>query len=40
VPLKAISFPTDAKLLHATIKALNRLATRHGLKLSVRPTID
>jgi IS5 family transposase len=37
---KAISFPTDAKLLHATIKALNRLATRHGLRLSVQLTID
>lgn len=24
---KAITFPTDAKLLHATIKGLNRLAT-------------
>jgi IS5 family transposase len=30
---KAISFPTDAKLLHAAIKGLNRLATRHGVKL-------
>jgi len=37
---KAISFPNDAKLLHAAIKALNRLATRHGLRLSVRPTTD
>lgn len=27
---RAISFPTDAKLLHAAIKGLNRLATRHG----------
>jgi hypothetical protein len=25
---KAITFPTDAKLLHAAIKGLNRLATR------------
>ncbi len=30
---KAISFPTDAKLLHAAIKGLNRLATRHGVRL-------
>jgi hypothetical protein len=27
---KAITFPTDAKLLHAAIKGLNRLAKRHG----------
>jgi len=27
---KAITFPTDAKLLHAAIKGLNRLASRHG----------
>ena len=30
---KAITFPTDAKLLHAAIKGLNRLASRHGVKL-------
>jgi IS5 family transposase len=30
---KAISFPTDAKLLHAAIKGLNRLARRHGVRL-------
>ena len=30
---KAISFPTDAKLLHAAIKGLNRLAKKHGLRL-------
>ena len=30
---KAITFPTDAKLLHAAIKGLNRLATRHGVRL-------
>jgi len=30
---KAITFPTDAKLLHAAIKGLNRLARRHGLRL-------
>ena len=30
---KAISFPTDPKLLHAAIKGLNRLATRHGVRL-------
>jgi hypothetical protein len=29
---KAITFPTDAKL-HAAIKGLNRLATRHGVRL-------
>ncbi len=31
---KAISFPTDAKLLHAAIKGLNRLATSGLLALS------
>jgi IS5 family transposase len=30
---KAITFPTDAKLLHAAIKGLNRLVTRHGVRL-------
>src|SRR4029453_10462579 len=30
---KATSFPNDAKLLHAAIKGLNRLATRHGVRL-------
>src|SRR5476649_1912437 len=30
---KAITFPTDAKLLHAAIKGLNRLASRHGVRL-------
>jgi IS5 family transposase len=30
---KAITFPTDAKLLHASIKGLNRLARRHGVRL-------
>ena len=30
---KAITFPTDAKLLHAAIKGLNRLAKKHGLRL-------
>ncbi|MGY4496138.1 IS5 family transposase [Bradyrhizobium sp. GM24.11] len=30
---KAIAFPTDAKLLHAAIKGLNRLARRHGVRL-------
>ena len=30
---KAITFPTDAKLLHAAIKGLNRLAQRHGVRL-------
>src|SRR5947199_3410922 len=30
---KAITFPTDAKLLHAAVKGLNRLATRHGIRL-------
>ena len=28
---KAITFPTDAKLLHAAIKGLNRLARKHGV---------
>jgi len=30
---KAISFPTDAKLLHAAIRGLNRLARTHGVRL-------
>jgi hypothetical protein len=30
---KAISFPTDAKLLHAAIRGLNRLARKHGIRL-------
>jgi IS5 family transposase len=30
---KAVSFPTDAKLLHAAIKGLNRLVRRHGVRL-------
>jgi transposase, IS5 family len=30
---KAITFPTDAKLLHAAIKGLNRLANTHGVRL-------
>ena len=30
---KAISFPTDAKLLHAAIKGLNRLVRKHGVRL-------
>ena len=30
---KAITFPTDAKLLHAAIKGLNRLAKKHGVQL-------
>ncbi|MGY2932204.1 hypothetical protein ACVWZ6_001806 [Bradyrhizobium sp. GM6.1] len=30
---KAITFPTDAKLLHAAIKGPNRLARKHGVKL-------
>ena len=30
---KAITFPTDAKLLHAAIKGLNRLASQHGVRL-------
>jgi IS5 family transposase len=30
---KNISFPTDAKLLHAAIKGLNRLAQKHGVRL-------
>ena len=30
---KAITFPTDAKLLYAAIKALNRLAQKHGVRL-------
>jgi transposase, IS5 family len=30
---KAIAFPTDAKLLHAAIRGLNRLARKHGVRL-------
>ena len=30
---KNIAFPTDAKLLHAAIKGLNRLARQHGVRL-------
>jgi IS5 family transposase len=30
---KAVTFPTDAKLLHAAVKGLNRLAARHGVRL-------
>ena len=30
---KAVAFPTDAKLLYAAIKGLNRLASRHGVRL-------
>lgn len=30
---KAISFPTDAKLLHAAIFGVNRLARKHGVRL-------
>src|SRR5215475_4269935 len=30
---KAITFPTDAKLLHAAIRGLNRLVKEHGVKL-------
>src|SRR6188472_3251091 len=30
---KAITFPTDAKLLHAAIQGLNRLAQKHGVRL-------
>ena len=30
---KAIAFPTDAKLVHAAIKGLNRMASKHGVRL-------
>ena len=30
---KAVTFPTDAKLLHAAINELNRLAVQHGVRL-------
>jgi transposase, IS5 family len=33
VQLKNITFPTDAKLLHAAIKGLSRLAKKHGVQL-------
>jgi hypothetical protein len=31
--LKAIGFPTDAKLLHAAIRCLNRLVKEHAVRL-------
>jgi transposase, IS5 family len=30
---KNVTFPTDAKLLHAAIKGLNRMARKHGVQL-------
>ena len=30
---KNVTFPTDAKLLHAAIKGLNRMVSKHGVKL-------
>jgi transposase, IS5 family len=30
---KAVTFPTDAKLVHAAIKGLNRLTRKHGVRL-------
>jgi hypothetical protein len=33
---KAITFPTNAKLLHAAIQGLNRLAKKHGVRLRRR----
>jgi IS5 family transposase len=36
---EAITFPSHAKLLHATIKGLNRLAGRHAVRLG-NPTCD
>src|SRR5450631_63654 len=33
VQSKAITFPTDAKLLHAAIRGLNRLTRKHGVRL-------
>jgi transposase, IS5 family len=30
---KNVTFPTDAKLLHAAIKGLNRLAREYGVQL-------
>jgi IS5 family transposase len=30
---KAITFPSDAKLLHAAIRGINRLARRYGVRL-------
>jgi transposase, IS5 family len=30
---KNVTFPTDAKLLHAAIKGLTRLARKHGVRL-------
>ena len=37
---KAITFPTDAKLLHAAIKGLNRLANTHGWIVGSRKPDD
>ena len=33
VQSKAITFPTDAKSMHAAIKGSNQLAHKHGLQL-------
>ena len=33
---KNVTFPTDAKLLHAAIKGLTRLARKHGVQLRNR----
>jgi hypothetical protein len=33
---KAITFPADAKLLHAAIKGLNRQETRRGIRATCR----
>jgi transposase, IS5 family len=33
---KNITFPTDAKLLHAAVKGLTRLARKHGVRLRHR----
>jgi IS5 family transposase len=36
---EAVSFPTDAKPLHAEIKGLNRLARKSGLPLRQVPVL-
>lgn len=36
---KATTFPTDAKLLHAASKGLNRLSTRHGVRPAAMTTL-
>jgi transposase, IS5 family len=38
VPPKAINISTNAKLLHAAIRGLNRLIEEHGVRLAAVPS--